>query len=183
MPPNDGVETVLGAACSGPVKAVSEAGCVEFASGPGTVPCAAGPGGGATPNPGSGRWSQRTVPRHKMASTRTLPMAPRASFDRLVAASVRLVEEPLPLLDAPPESALFGGMTTVRTSSGSLPLRVGGGGGFGTPCAPGLAGEPLGNHQEGTSPLSLTPEGLPAAAGPITRKLPQTGHRVRFPAW
>jgi hypothetical protein len=40
----------------------------------------------------------------------------------------------------------------------------------------------LGNHQDGTSPLSFTPEGpTPTEDWPITSILPQTGHLVRFP--
>ena len=41
---------------------------------------------------------------------------------------------------------------------------------------------PLGNHHEGISPLSLTFDGPFPVASPMTSMLPQTGHRVRFPA-
>ena len=45
-----------------------------------------------------------------------------------------------------------------------------------------LGEELVGNHHEGTSPLSFTPEGPTPAVWPITSMLPQTGHFVRFPA-
>ena len=69
-------------------------------------------------------------------------------------------------------------MIAVWTSSGSLPLPCAGGRDRGRP-VPGL----LGNHHDGTSPLSLTPEGPVTADWPMTSMLPQTGHLVRFPAW
>ena len=40
----------------------------------------------------------------------------------------------------------------------------------------------VGNHHEGSSPLSFTLEGPMLADWPITSKLPHTGHLVRFPA-
>src|SRR3954462_10478668 len=75
----------------------------------------------------------------------------------------------------------------VGSSSGSLPLplplplplRVGGGVPGALVLLPGL----LGNHHDGTSPLSLTPEGPVTADWPITSMFPQTGHLVLFPAW
>jgi hypothetical protein len=72
----------------------------------------------------------------------------------------------------------------VGRSSGSLPLplplplRVG----LGVTVVVALGAELLGNHHEGTSPLSLTPEGPMTADWPITSMLPHTGHLVRFPA-
>jgi len=42
--------------------------------------------------------------------------------------------------------------------------------------------ELLGNHQEGTSPLSLTPDDGVIGAWPMTSTFPQTGHLVRLPA-
>ncbi len=42
--------------------------------------------------------------------------------------------------------------------------------------------EPLGNHQEGTSLLSLTPDDEVTGASPMASMFPQTGHLVRFPA-
>jgi len=42
--------------------------------------------------------------------------------------------------------------------------------------------EPLENHQEGTSPLSLTPDDEVTGVWPMTSMFPQTGRLVRFPA-
>jgi|GEM_PF-6123284 len=50
------------------------------------------------------------------------------------------------------------GTTAVWISSGLLPLHVGGSGSRGGRGMDGRGEEPLGNHQEGTSPLSLTPD-------------------------
>ena len=75
-------------------------------------------------------------------------------------------------------------MTIVGRSSGSLllplplPLRVG----TGVTVVVALGEGLVGNHHEGTSPLSLTPEGPTPADWPITSMLPHTGHLVRFPA-
>ena len=75
-------------------------------------------------------------------------------------------------------------MTIVGRSSGSLPLplplplRVG----IGVTVVVALGEGLLGNHHEGTSPLSFTLEGPMLADWPITSKLPHTGHLVRFPA-
>ena len=71
-------------------------------------------------------------------------------------------------------------MIAVWMSSGSLPLplRVGGG----ETRVGALAGDPLGNHHEGTSPLSVTCDGPFPAGWPMTSMLPQIGHRVRLPA-
>jgi hypothetical protein len=75
-------------------------------------------------------------------------------------------------------------MTIVGRSSGSLPLplplplRVGGG----VTVVVALGEALVGNHHEGTSPLSFTPEGPTPADWPITSMLPHTGHLVRFPA-
>jgi hypothetical protein len=77
----------------------------------------------------------------------------------------------------------------VGSSSGSLPLplpltlplplR----GGAGVTILVALGPELVGNHHDGTSPLSLTPEGPVPAGWPIVNMFPHTGHLVRFPAW
>ncbi len=67
-------------------------------------------------------------------------------------------------------------------SSGLLPLRVSEGGWRGGRGIGDTGEEPLGNHQEGTSPLSQTPDDELTGAWPMTSIFPQTGHLVRFPA-
>ena len=73
-------------------------------------------------------------------------------------------------------------MTIVGRSSGSLPLPLPLRVGIGVTVVVALGEGLLGNHHEGTSPLSFTPEGPMFADWPITSKLPHTGHLVRFPA-
>jgi len=69
----------------------------------------------------------------------------------------------------------------VWISSGLLSLRVGGGRSRAGRGMDGRGEELLGNHQEGASPLSLTPDDEVTGAWPMTRMFPQTGHLVRFP--